>query len=186
MLKSLLAGTAALAIAGTSLVYAQQTSTTPQGPGAPERAARHRFQPTPEDRGAFLDARVAALKTGLKLTPDQEKNWPAFEKAYRDFAKLRTDRAGARREAREQRQDRGGDPIERLARRADNLTQTGTALKQLADAAEPLYKSLDDAQKRRFVVLSRAMRPHQRHFAMWRAHRGGGERGDMGARGQAD
>jgi hypothetical protein len=32
-----------------------------------------------EDLGAFIDARVAALKAGLELTPDQAKNWPAFE-----------------------------------------------------------------------------------------------------------
>ena len=52
--------------------------------------------PNPEDLGAFTDARVAALKAGLRLTPEQEKNWPAFEQAYRNLAKLRTDRFAAR------------------------------------------------------------------------------------------
>src|SRR5690348_13347990 len=175
MLKTILAGSAALAIAGSSLVYAQQQA-APQAPANAERGARQRVQLTPEDRGAFLDARVAALKAGLKLTPDQDKNWPAFEQAYRDFAKERGER---RAERRAQQPRRGGDPIERLERRADNLSKTGTALKHLADAARPLYQSLDDAQKRRFVMLSRAMRPHHRHFAFWRAHRGMGGRDDM-------
>ena len=39
-----------------------------------------------EDRAAFVDARIAAVKAGLKLTPEQEKNWPAVESAVRDFA----------------------------------------------------------------------------------------------------
>jgi hypothetical protein len=33
-------------------------------------------------------------------------------------------------------------------------------LKKLADAEVPLYKSLNDAQKQRFEILTRALRPH--------------------------
>src|SRR5208337_3359056 len=39
---------------------------------------------SPEDFAALTDARVAALKAGLKLTPDQEKSWPAVEAAIRE------------------------------------------------------------------------------------------------------
>ena len=35
------------------------------------------------------------------------------------------------------------------------MTTRAASLKKLADAAEPLYKSLDDGQKRRFAVLLR-------------------------------
>ena len=35
------------------------------------------------------------------------------------------------------------------------MTARATGLKKLADAAEPLYKSLDDGQKRRFGMLLR-------------------------------
>ena len=48
----------------------------------------------------FTDARVAGLKAGLKLTAEQEKNWPAVETAIRDLAKERADRMATRREAR--------------------------------------------------------------------------------------
>ena len=41
---------------------------------------------------AFTDARIAALKAGLELTPDQAKNWPAFEQALRDMVQLRAQR----------------------------------------------------------------------------------------------
>ena len=34
----------------------------------------------------MLDARLAGLKAGLRLTPDQEKLWGPFEAAVRDFA----------------------------------------------------------------------------------------------------
>ena len=54
---------------------------------------------SPEDRAAFADARIAAVKAGLKLTPDQEKLWPPVEAAVRDFAKMRIDRANARMNA---------------------------------------------------------------------------------------
>ena len=89
-----------------------------------------------------------------------------MESALRDLAKQRSERFAARASA-----DRPKDTIERLALRADAMTQRGAALKKLADAAGPLYKSLDEAQKHRFMVLARLDR---RHF---------GERGMHGQRG---
>ncbi len=35
------------------------------------------------------------------------------------------------------------------------MTQRGAALKKLADASAPLYASLDEGQKHRFVMLAR-------------------------------
>src|SRR6476469_1787185 len=102
--KAIVAGTATLAIAGTSLVYAQQRS---------DRDGAQRWRPNTEDMRAFGEARLAALKAGLTLTPDQEKNWPAFEQAARDFGKLRMDRMAAMRNAQP-----GADPVERLRQRA--------------------------------------------------------------------
>ena len=152
MWKSVLAGTTALAIAGGSLVYAQQ------GPGG-QRADGPRWRPTAADISAFGDARVAAIKAGLNLTPDQEKVWPAFEKALRDRNKLRSDRFAARASA-----DRPSDPIERMQLRAQRMSDAGTSLKAIADAAGPLYKSLDDAQKQRFTVLARLDGPRMHHW----------------------
>ena len=62
---------------------------------------------------AFGEARLAALKTGLSLTPEQAGNWPAFEQAARDLGKLRIDRRIALRSA-----IPCNDPVERLRRRA--------------------------------------------------------------------
>jgi zinc resistance-associated protein len=141
MWKAIIAGTAALAIAGTSLVYAQRGRLD---------EGRQRWQPSTEDLRAFGEARLAALKAGLTLTPEQEKYWPAFEQAARELGKLRLDRMSAMRNA-----PASDDPVERLRQRATALSDTGAALKKLAEATDPLYKSLDENQKRRFSVLNR-------------------------------
>src|ERR1700747_2190113 len=142
MWKAIVAGTAALAIAGTSLVYAQQRGG--------RDGMMQGWQPNTEDMRAFGEARLAALKAGLTLTPEQEKNWPAFEQAARDMAKQRAERISAMR-------NRGSsaDPVEHLRQRATALSDTGASLKKLADATDPLYKSLDENQKRRFAILNR-------------------------------
>jgi hypothetical protein len=163
MWKPILAGTAALAITGTSLVYAQQRDLDRDG----ARWRHHGAGFSQEDRAAFTDARIAALKAGLRLTPDQEKNWPAFETALRDIAKMRAEH----RATWQQRDQRPDDPVERLRRQADMLSNVGATLKRLADAQEPLYQSLDDSQKNRFKLLARVLGGHRSHFAQMRGHR---------------
>ena len=148
MLKTVIAGTAALLIAGTSLAQAQY-SFDYRSDGA------RRWQPSLEDMRAFADARLAGLKAGLTLNAEQEKNWPAFEQAARDFQKLRLDRLSAGIEARRSGQPRTTDPVDRMQRRATALAETSSTMKKLADATGPLYGSLDDSQKRRFGILSR-------------------------------
>ena len=106
---------------------------------------------------AFADARIAALKAGLQLTPDQAKNWPQFEQAVRDLVQLRIQRLQARQAGYQQQP---GTPFERLSQRADNMAKTSAALKKIADAGAPLYQSLNDDQKSRFVRLARMLRPH--------------------------
>jgi len=152
MWKAIVAGTAALAIAGTSLVYAQQR-------GGRDGMMMERPQLNAEDLRAFGEARLAALKAGLLLTPEQEKNWPAFEQAARDYGKVRLDRFAALRSG-----TTGDDPVERLRQRATAMSDAGAALKKLADATDPLYKSLDENQKRRFAILNRVTGPHRGGF----------------------
>jgi len=154
---------AALAVAGSTFVFAQQSgSMDRQAEARPEPSRPQRYRPTADDFSAFTDARVAAIKAGLRLTAEQEKNWPAFEEAFRSFAQLRVDRILA---SRDNPPSPPADMLESLQRRADTLGRSATALRQIADATAPLYKSLDDAQKRRFAVLAPMLRPPHR-FAM--------------------
>ncbi len=46
------------------------------------------------------------------------------------------------------------------------MTKRGAALKQISDAGAPLYQSLNDAQKARFTMLARILRPHEHRHAM--------------------
>ncbi len=145
MRKFAIAGVAALALAGSTAVYAQHNHWFHEHMG--------HMQMNPEDKAAFVDARIAAVHAGLKLNADQEKLWPPVESAVRDFAKLRIDRANARMNAKPEEVEQK-DPVTRLRERADNMATSAVALKKIADAADPLYKTLDDGQKRRLGVLT--------------------------------
>jgi LTXXQ motif family protein len=146
MKRFAIATVAALALVGSTAVYAQYR------PWFHEHMQRF----SAEDRGAFVDARIAAVHAGLKLNADQEKLWPPVEAAVRDFAKLRIDRAEARMKAQDsQDQQKENDPIARLRERADSMAASSAAMRKIADAADPLYKTLDEGQKRRLGVLTR-------------------------------
>jgi len=185
MWKQAAAGAAALVVAGSMFVYAQQPGSPGLG-GPPRETPREMpgipglggWHPSVQDMNAFADARIAALHAGLELNADQEKNWAPFEQALRELAKMRIARFSAAHD-----QQPSANPIERLQRRADAMTTRGTALKHLADAAAPLYQSLDDAQKHRFELLARFLRPREPHRVMWRERMregfGNGMRGDM-------
>src|SRR5450631_3779312 len=155
MNKFAIAGIAALAIAGSTAVYAQHR------PWFHDHMGQMRM--SLEDRAAFADARIAAVHAGLKLSADQEKLWPPVETAVRDFAKLRIDRANARINAQKDdskkddskdAQQKPDDPVARLRDRAETMATTAAAMKKIADAADPLYKTLDDGQKRRLAILT--------------------------------
>lgn len=107
---------------------------------------------TPQDRAAFFDAHIAAVKAGLQLTPDQEKLWGPVEQAVRDLAKERQDQRQKAAQA-----GRPTDPVERLQRAADAASARGDALHKLADAARPLWASLSDDQKHRLPMLMHGM-----------------------------
>jgi len=165
MKKPVIALTAAAAVAGSILAYAAFAQQPPRGD-------EPHWRPTAADIAAFSDARIAALHAGLTLTPDQEKLWPPVEGVLKDMAKKRADRFEKMRAEREQ--SKGPiDPMLRLRRGAEFMSETGADLKRLADTAQPLYDKLDDAQKNRLQVLVRhgmheGFRQHaMRRFGEW-------------------
>ncbi len=166
MRKTIITGLTALALLSPSLSYAQEAFAA-QAPGEHER-----WRPGPEDFKAFTEAKIAGLKAGLQLTPDQEKKWPAVEEAIRATAKSRQERWAAWRE-RDKGEAKEENAIERLRARADAMTQRAADLRKLADAAEPLYQSLTDDQKHRLRVLIPATLGHHQGGG-WRHHHHGG------------
>lgn len=180
MKKWVIAGIATLAVVGTGLgvgAFAQgrfhkQTfedrfeHLMQRAEYGERKGWRGRRAMNPEDRAAFLDARLAAVKAGLRLTAEQEKLWGPVESTVRDLGKKWGDRFAERRtemqKRRAERRDNADrplfDPVERIRTQADRLAERAGDMKRFADVAQPLYATLDENQKRRLHALVRGGR----------------------------
>ncbi len=110
-------------------------------PGQPELTA--------EQIVANSDADIDRIKTELNLTPEQEKNWTAFNSAMHYLGHNGADRLNLRI-ARAKR-DPPDDIIEQMRNEAQFLNDRAVDQRNVADAAEPLFTSLDDKQKTIFI-----------------------------------
>jgi hypothetical protein len=123
------------------------------------------------------DARIAILKAELHLSSDQTQHWAGLESALHDIAAkrakswaasndLQTGRASSNApvapdtsiteddQRRDTDSERGArkarlDDIDEMRREADAYTVQAADLRQIADAAQPLYDTLDDRQRHR-------------------------------------
>jgi hypothetical protein len=154
MKKVILSALAAVALAGSAY--------TISAIAAPD-AAMH------EGGGFLLDAKLAGIHAALKLNADQDKNWAPFEAAVRDAAKQRMEARKAMREERDG--DARPSPIAMMTEMSDHLAKASEELKKVADAAKPLYDSLDDGQKRHFGPLVHMLRENGGHRG-WRGEEG--------------
>jgi len=137
-----------------------------------------RMQHWAADREMILDAKLAGIKATLKLKPDQEKLWGPFQTAVQDSAK---DRIADMQKMMEMRQNGHMSPVELLDTWSDNLSKAAADMRKVADAAKPLYDSLDDTQKHDFAMLGRMLIPEHARFAreMMRHRWGEGGMGGM-------
>jgi hypothetical protein len=149
MLKVLAGAATALFVAASPLAYAQTPSAA-----APERISL-------ADWNKLTDLRIDLVKSALQLTPDQQKLWPAVESAIRSNAKDRQARlakvaetVGKRAEESSVEIMRNRDPIAFLQRRSQALAQRSADLNKLAEAWEPLYKTLSPEQRQRMAALA--------------------------------
>ena len=106
---------------------------------------------------AVLDAKLAGMKAGLKLTPDQEKLWGPFEAAARNTGKARIEAMQNMQRMMQMRESASLSPVDRLEARADRMAKRASELKAIAEAAKPLFDSLDSTQKSNFELLARVM-----------------------------
>ena len=156
------------------------TAATPLA--ARERDRDDVFRITPNQIVDMADARIAQLKADLRLTPDQDRNWGSFQNALHDMAQRRADRMTKVREARSAQtdpaataptdpnakpvddrdmrarnerdeRDRAPDLVADMRNRADMMSARADDFRKFADASGPLYNSLDDRQKRRFLAF---------------------------------
>src|SRR5215468_5059554 len=149
MIRKMAVAATAVLITATPLAYAAETSSTV--------GMRHPI--TGADLNAMTDARVGIIKAALQLTPDQEKYWPPVEEAIRARAKNRQARFERLAELRDKSPMEiigERNAIELMQRRAESLGQRSADLKKLADAWEPLYKTLSPDQKKRMAFATYA------------------------------
>ena len=176
MEKGIVSGFAAVGLAAAIIVplsYGAQGQETRS-----ERAASTINQST--DRA---DARIAILKADLHLSSDQTQHWAGLESALHDIVAKRAKSWAASRDlqtgrdssnspvapdssitedekeqgTRSERDARKArlDDIDEMRREADAYTVQAAELRQIADAAQPLYDTLDDHQRRRLVQFVR-------------------------------
>ena len=93
-------------------------------------------QPAAQAGFGITDAHIAYIRQALKLTPAQAQYWPAVEAALRDLAQ------------REHAFRRGG-LIQKLS--------IATEVKRLIAIANPLIKTLSEAQRREGMRVAQAM-----------------------------
>ena len=117
-----------------------------------EAAHKERMQHWAADHETMMDARLGGMKAALKLTPEQNPLWEAFENAVRGGAKSRMD------DMREMMENRDRmSSVERMDATAGRMARRADELKAIAQAAKPLYGSLDDTQKHKFELLGGEM-----------------------------
>jgi hypothetical protein len=151
MLKIVMAGTAALFLIAPLPANAQGAQTSSASP--------ERLNAT--ERNNLTDMRIDLVKAALHLTPDQEKLWPPVESAIRGRAEDRKARVAKIQETVGKRVDenrvealRNRDPIAFLQRRSEALAQRSADMDKLAEAWQPLYKTLNPEQRQRMAALA--------------------------------
>jgi hypothetical protein len=126
-------------------------------------AAQSDQQPTHDElvqrwAEAGIDTQLKGMKTSLRLTADQEKDWAAFESAVKDAEKARV-------LALQKEQDPNLSPMDRNTAKAERYEQGQAALGQIVEAAKPLFANLNAAQKQKFIALGRMLVPERGQFA---------------------
>ena len=147
-----------LAAATASLVMAQ-TANPPATAGAQTRqSARHQ----PEQRafslpGERVEARLAYIKTALKITEAQQPQWNAFADTLRKQAAERDKQIQARRAQMAQRTERQHPTaLDRLERQQQFFAAAAARLNERLAVQKPLYAALSADQKQ---VADRVLAP---------------------------
>ena len=152
-MKIAVVGTSALFLTASPVALAQTAQTPSPVP------LEQRFNAA--DQNTLMDLRIDLTKAALQLMPEQEKLWPPIEAAIRNRGEDRRARIARVRETVGRRADQSSaeimknrDPIAFLQRRAEALAQRSADLDKLAEAWQPLYKTLSPEQRQRMAALA--------------------------------
>ena len=94
--------------------------------------------------GDRIDARLAYIKTALKIAPAQEQPWNVLADALRK----QTRQFDTERQARRAASVQPASAIERLQQRQRSMALASASLNDLLEAARPLYATFSDEQKK--------------------------------------
>ncbi|HTZ68983.1 MAG TPA: Spy/CpxP family protein refolding chaperone [Roseiarcus sp.] len=156
LLRMLAAATAAAALSASGFTIsavAQSDTAAPQSDQQPTHAEQ--VQHWAE---VGIDTQLKGMKTSLRLTADQQKDWGPFESAVKDAEKARV-------LALQKEQATNLSPMDRNVAKAERLQQSQANLEKIVDAAKPLYTSLDNKQRQTFIKLGRMLVPERGQFA---------------------
>ena len=159
---------ATLALAVLSASAFAQTDQQPAAQSDQKPAAQSDQQLTHDEKvqhwaEAAVDTQLKSMKAGLGLTADQEADWRAFESVVRDAAKARV-------LALQKEQSENLSPMDRNLAKADRIGQSQASLAKIVEAARPLYASLDNAHKQKFISLGRTLVPERGQFVKAMRH----------------
>ena len=151
---------AAFAVAAPG-IYAQASESPSEAPlivaAAPAGEASGGQRAAPQRR-AFrsaterVEARLAYIKTALKITDSQQAQWDGFANVLRKHAgamdqRMQQRRAHAPQQGAQRAERRNVSAIDRLERTQQRMTDRSARLSEVIAAAKPLYASLSAEQK---------------------------------------
>lgn len=135
MFKTGIAGVIALAVMGSSFAFAQtEMSLAPQQVSTARSAVMVTY------------AQIARLKSDLKLTVEQEPLWPAVERAFREIGQQQSSESAASQGI-----------VQGIKTRAAAIGMNALALREIAAAAYPLIRTLNDEQKQSALAFARSI-----------------------------
>lgn len=190
MNKVLLASAVSAAFAFAASSFAQSSESSAEVPtvvaAAPAADASESARAAPQRR-AFrsptdrVEARLAYLKTALKITDAQSAEWDSFAAVMRKHAgdmeqRMQQRRAQAQTQGAERAERRSASAIDRLERAQQRMAARSARLNEVITAAKPLYAALTPEQQQiADTMLSRQGKRgghggHKRHGH--RGHRG--------------
>ena len=134
-------------LAGSGTYALAQPAPAPDAPAASQDQGRQDRRPrlSQDDFNRLVDARIASIKAGLKLTTDQERLWVPVESAIRNAA---TERFTRMQERPDRDERRSMDFMQRLERRSAMVSERAQRSTAVTTALRPLWDTLTEDQKR--------------------------------------
>lgn len=154
MNKPLAGALLAIGLSSGAMAYAQ-TGAAPAQPSANQGVRHH------DGKGAFslpserVEARLAYIRTALKITDAQQAQWNAFAETLRNQAKSADQRIQQFRAQREQ-----PTAIARLESEQQRHTASLARISEQLAVQRPLYAALSPEQK---AVADKVLAPRSRH-----------------------